>query len=211
MAAGARRLALTHHDPLRDDAGVDRVLEICRRRAAGSGLDVFAAAEGLEIRFAAKPAAASSAAAPDSAAPMAARAPEPAAIAGRPTILVADDDAEIVRLIVSVLEGEGYRVVSARDGESALRLARLERPALVLLDWEMPGADGMDVTRGLRQSADPALRDVAVVLITGRSGAENTAEGFAAGVTDYLTKPFRPAHLKARVQAWLQRRPGGDP
>ncbi len=202
MAAGARRLALTHHDPLRDDAGVDRVLEICRRRAEGSGLEVFAAAEGQEIRFAAKAAAAPRAAA---------RRPEPAAVSGRPTILVADDDADILRLIETTLESDGYRVVSARDGESALRLARLERPALVLLDWEMPGADGVEVTRCLRQSADPALRDVAVVLITGRSGAENTAEGFAAGVTDYLTKPFRPAHLKARVQAWLQRRPGGDP
>jgi CheY-like chemotaxis protein/phosphoribosyl 1,2-cyclic phosphodiesterase len=205
IAAGAKRLALTHHDPLRDDAGVDRVLELCRMRATGSGLDVFAAAEGQEIRFAAK--AASAAAAPPAMVPAAARVP--AAAAGQPTILVADDDAEIVRLIATVLEGEGYRVVSARDGESALRLARLERPALVLLDWEMPGADGVEVTRTLRDAADPALRDVAVVLITGRAGAENTAEGFAAGVTDYLTKPFRPAHLKARVQAWLQRRPGG--
>lgn len=200
VAAGARRLALTHHDPLRDDDGVDRVLAMCRRRAAGSGLEVFAAAEGQEIRFAAKAAAA----------PPAARRPAPAAIAGRPTILVADDDAEIVRLIETVLTGDGYRVVSARDGQSALRLAHAERPALVLLDWEMPGADGMEVTRSLRKEADPALRDVAVVLITGRSGAENTAAGFAAGVTDYLTKPFRPAHLRARVQAWLQRRPGGD-
>ena len=201
IAAGAKRLALTHHDPLRDDDGVDRVLALCRKRAAGNGLDVFAAAEGLEVRFAAK-----AEAAPFAAAATAARRPEPAAVAGQPTILVADDDAEIVRLIVTVLEGEGYRVVSARDGESALRLARLERPALVLLDWEMPGADGVEVTRGLRAADDPALREVAVVLITGRSGAENTAEGFAAGVTDYLTKPFRPAHLKARVQAWLQRR-----
>jgi len=71
----------------------------------------------------------------------------------------------------------------------------------------MPGADGMEVTRVLRNEADPALRDVPVVLITGLSGAENTAAGFAAGVTDYLTKPFRPAHIRARVQAWLMRRP----
>lgn len=205
IAAGARRLALTHHDPLRDDDGVDRVLAMCRRRAAGSGLEVFAAAEGQEIRFAAKEAAARPVPASASA-----RRPEPAAVAGRPTILVADDDPDIVRLIEATLESDGYRVLSVRDGESALRLARLERPALVLLDWEMPGADGMDVTRGLRAADDPALRDVAVVLITGRAGAENTAAGFAAGVTDYLTKPFRPAHLRARVQAWLQRRPGGE-
>jgi DNA-binding response OmpR family regulator len=75
----------------------------------------------------------------------------------------------------------------------------------------MPGADGIEVTRTLRGETDPALRDLPVVLITAQSGAENTAVGFAAGVTDYLTKPFRPAHVRARVQAWLLRRSGGAP
>ena len=70
----------------------------------------------------------------------------------------------------------------------------------------MPGADGMEVTRALRGEADPFLRNIPLVLITAQSGAENTALGFAAGVTDYLTKPFRPAHVRARVQAWLMRR-----
>ena len=64
----------------------------------------------------------------------------------------------------------------------------------------MPGADGMEVTRRLRDEPDAALRDVPVVLITAQSGPENTAAGFSAGVTDYLTKPFRPAHIRARVQ-----------
>jgi DNA-binding NarL/FixJ family response regulator len=65
----------------------------------------------------------------------------------------------------------------------------------------------LEVTRRLRNEPDPALRDVPVVLITAQSGPENTAAGFAGGVTDYLTKPFRPAHVRARVQAWLLRRP----
>jgi two-component system phosphate regulon response regulator PhoB len=84
-------------------------------------------------------------------------------------------------------------------------LAREEHPALVLLDWEMPGASGVEVTRALRGDADGALRDVPVVLITSQTGPENTAVGFAAGVTDYLTKPFRPAHVRSRVRAWLLR------
>jgi two-component system phosphate regulon response regulator PhoB len=84
-------------------------------------------------------------------------------------------------------------------------VARLEHPALVLLDWQMPGADGMEVTRALRADGDPALRCVPVVLITAQGGAENTAAGFAAGVTDYLTKPFVLANVRARVQAWLLR------
>jgi len=136
---------------------------------------------------------------------VAARLPEPTLQAGPHTILVADDDPVMVRLLTLALEQDGFRVVTASDGKTALRLARLERPALILLDWEMPGADGMEVTRTLRAETDPALRDVPLVLITAQSGAENTAAGFAAGVTDYLTKPFRPAHVRARVQAWLLR------
>ncbi len=203
VAACAKRLALTHYDPLRDDDAVDRLVEVCRRRAAaaGSPLQVFGAAEGQELRFVER----------DTRAPGAIRPPEPAMKAGPHTILVADDDPTIVRLLTLALEQDGFRVVTANDGESALRLARHERPALILLDWQMPGADGIEVTRVLRNEADAALRDVPMVLITAQLGAENTAAGFAAGVTDYLTKPFRPAHVRARVQAWLQRRPTEAP
>ena len=203
IAARAKRLALTHHDPFRDDEAVDRVLEMCRRRAsaAGSGLEVFAAAEGQELRFIER----------DAKTPAAARAPEPVSKVGPHTILVADDDPTIVRLLALALEQDGFRVVTASDGEAALRLAQLEHPDLILLDWQMPSADGMEVTRRLRNGPDPALRDVPVVLITAQFGPENTAAGFAAGVTDYLTKPFRPAHVRARVQAWLLRRPPEAP
>ena len=203
VAARAKRLALTHHDPLRDDEALDRVVEMCRRRAsaAGSGLEVFAAAEGQELQFIGR----------DSKTPAAARALEPARKAGPHTILVADDDPTIVRLLTLALEQDGFRVVTASDGEAALHLARLEHPDLILLDWQMPSADGTEVTRRLRNEPDPALRDVPVVLITAQSGPENTAAGFAAGVTDYLTKPFRPAHVRARVQAWLLRRSAEAP
>jgi CheY-like chemotaxis protein len=200
VAAGARRLALYHHDPLRDDEALDRIVEICRRRAsaAGTGLEVFGAAEGGEVWLVEGDAASTHAAGP----------PAPTLKGGPHTILVVDDDPTIVRLLTLALEQDGFRVVTANDGETALRLARLERPALILLDWEMPGADGIEVTRALRDEADPLLRDVPLVLITAQSGAENTAAGFAAGATDYLTKPFRPAHVRARVQAWLLRRRG---
>jgi len=178
-------------------------VEMCRRRAraAGSGLEVFAAAEGQELRFVER----------DAETAAAARAPKPARKIGPHTILVADDDPTIVRLLTLALEQDGFRVVSASDGDAALRLARLVYPDLILLDWQMPSADGVEVTRQLRNELDPALRDVPVVLITAQSGPENTAAGFAAGVTDYLTKPFRPAHVRARVQAWLLRRPTDCP
>jgi CheY-like chemotaxis protein len=198
VVARARRLALFHHDPLRNDDAIDRLVEACRQRAAaaGSALDVFAAAEGEELHLLER-----EAAAPGTEAPAG-----PTLTSGLPTILVADDDPTIVRLLTLALEPDGFRVVTANDGKIALDLARREHPALILLDWQMPGADGIEVTRALRGEPDPALRTVPVVLITAQSGADNTAAGFAAGVTDYLTKPFRPAHVRARVQAWLQRR-----
>ncbi len=198
VAAGAKRLALFHHDPLRSDEALDRLVEICRRRAdsAGSALQVFAAAEGEELRLIER----------DAATPRAETLPGPMLKSGPLTILVADDDPTIVRLLTLALEPDGFRVVTANDGKSALARARLEHPALILLDWQMPGADGIEVTRALRRGADPVLREVPVVLITAQSGPDNTAAGFAAGVTDYLTKPFRPAHVRARAQAWLLRR-----
>jgi len=202
VAAGAKRLALFHHDPFRTDDAVDRLVEVCRRRAsaAGRALEVFGAAESKAVHLVERAAAESSTDLPLGL----------AVKSGPVTILVADDDPTIVKLLTFALEPDGFRVVTANDGKTALDRARIERPSLILLDWQMPGADGIEVTRALRRERDPALRDVPVVLITAQSGADNTAAGFTAGVTDYLTKPFRPAHVRARVQAWLLRsRAGG--
>src|SRR5262249_56810057 len=76
------------------------------------------------------------------------------------TILIADDDPTVVQLLTLTLQPEGFRLLTASNGETALRMARAERPALILLDWQMPGADGMAVTRALRADADPNVRDV---------------------------------------------------
>lgn len=201
LAAGARRLALFHHDPLRDDDAVDRLVEVCRRRvvAHGGELDVFAAAEGQTLELA------TSEVAPACPAGQ----PAPSGVgreqSGPPTILVADDDPTIVAILSALLQQDGFRVLTAADGKTALRLARAERPALILLDWHMPALEGLELTRILRADADPALRDVPIVLFTGDAGQENTAAGFAAGVTDYLTKPFKPPLVRARVRAWLVR------
>lgn len=110
-----------------------------------------------------------------------------------------------MRLLTLTLRQEGYRLVTAADGDSALALARAERPALVLLDWTMPGIDGLAVCRAIRADADPRVRALPVVLLTARAAAEDTAAGFASGVTDYLTKPFNPAYVRSRVRAWLMR------
>jgi CheY-like chemotaxis protein len=199
VAAGARRLALFHHDPLRDDDAVDRLVQGCRRRAAAAatGLEVFAAAEGQMLELTGPVGVVSSPSGPAATA---------GALAGSPTVLIADDDPTMVELLTTTLRREDVRLLTAADGESALRIARAERPALILLDWHMPGLEGPEVTRALRADADPYFRNVPVVLLTAESGTEKTEAGFAAGVTDYLTKPFKPPLVRARVRAWLQRR-----
>ena len=107
------------------------------------------------------------------------------------------------------LRPEGFRLLSASDGNAALEIARAERPDLLLLDWNMPGRNGLEVCRALRAESDPDLRDVPVVLLTAQIEAEDTAAGFAAGVTDYVTKPFKPAHIRSRVHVWLRRKHAG--
>jgi phosphoribosyl 1,2-cyclic phosphodiesterase len=205
LAAGARRLALFHHDPSRDDDAVDRLVETCRERviAARGSLDVFGAAEGQALEVTA-----GEGTTPHSVSP------EGTALGvpdkhGPLTVLVADDDPTIVALLTATLRQDGFRVLTAGDGEAALRIARAERPALILLDWRMPALEGVEVTRALRGDSDPYLRSVPIVLLTGETGSENTAAGFAAGVTDYLIKPFKPPFVRARVRAWLVR--GGAP
>jgi CheY-like chemotaxis protein/phosphoribosyl 1,2-cyclic phosphodiesterase len=203
LAAGAKRLALFHHDPLRNDASLDRLVESCRKRAVAGELDVFAAAEGQTIELPER----------EAVAPRAARRPEAAVAQGLgtapATILLVDDDPDIVRLLTLTLRPEGYRLLSASDGNTALEIARAVHPDLLLLDWNMPGRNGLEVCHALRAGSDPDLRDVPVVLLTAQVGAEDTAAGFAAGVTDYVTKPFKPAHIRARVHVWLRRKHAG--
>jgi CheY-like chemotaxis protein/phosphoribosyl 1,2-cyclic phosphodiesterase len=202
-AGGVKRLALFHHDPLRDDAALDQLVERCRQRAAAGGLDVFAAAEGQTIELSER----------ETATPRAARPPEAVIAktveAPSATILLVDDDPDILRLLTLTLRPEGFRLLSASDGNTALEIARAERPDLLLLDWNMPGRNGLEVCHALRDESDPDLRDVPVVLLTAQGAAEDTAAGFAAGVTDYVTKPFKPAHIRARVHAWLGRKRAG--
>jgi CheY-like chemotaxis protein/phosphoribosyl 1,2-cyclic phosphodiesterase len=202
VAAHAKRLALFHHDPSRDDRAIDTLLARCRQRVAArpEAPEIFAAAEGQYL-VVVRP----GSQAPATTSAGTATADRAVGRTREATVLIADDDPDVMAVLLETLEPEGFRVLSAGDGDAALALARAERPDVVVLDWMMPGQDGLAVCRALRADSDPRIAEVPVVLITGRTDAADTETGFAAGVTDYLTKPFKPSHLLARLQAWLLR------
>jgi two-component system alkaline phosphatase synthesis response regulator PhoP len=121
--------------------------------------------------------------------------------------LVVDDDAEVVRLLRAYLEQEGYQVLTAYDGEEALHVIRREHPDLVMLDLMMPKRDGWDVTRTVRRA--PELSATPIIMLTARVDDQDKIVGLELGADDYVTKPFNPREVVARVRAVL-RRAGGD-
>lgn len=122
----------------------------------------------------------------------------------KPVVLVAEDDEDILALVVFDLEDEGYEVLTARNGKEAISLAFDRLPDLILLDVAMPGLDGYEVTRRLR--AEESTRGTPVVLLTARAQVRDVILGFEAGANDYVTKPFRPDELRTRLHAALGRR-----
>ena len=118
-------------------------------------------------------------------------------------ILVVDDEPDITALVAYHLARGGYRVSTAASGTEALRLARAERPDLVILDLMLPGVSGYDVLAELRRLDD--TRDVGVILLSARREEVDRIRGLTLGADDYLTKPFSPAELSLRVGAVLRR------
>ena len=121
------------------------------------------------------------------------------------TILVVDDETNIADLVELYLRKEGYRVLKAGTGEDGLAAARRERPRLVVLDVGLPGIDGLEVCRRLRADAVPGLSGVPVIFLTARDSEIDRILGLELGADDYLTKPFSPRELVARVKAILRR------
>jgi DNA-binding response OmpR family regulator len=115
-------------------------------------------------------------------------------------ILVVDDEQAIIDLLEYNLRQTGYRVVVARDGHAALRLARTERPDLIILDLMLPGPDGFDVCRELRRGGS-----VPIIMLTARDDEVDRVVGLELGADDYVTKPFSVRELMARVKAVLRR------
>jgi two-component system alkaline phosphatase synthesis response regulator PhoP len=118
-------------------------------------------------------------------------------------ILVVDDDKEIVRVLRSYLEQAGYEVFTAYDGSSALHILAREHPDLVVLDLMLPDKDGLDITRYVR--SQPSLARVYVLMLTARVEDTDKVVGLEIGADDYVTKPFNPREIVARVRSALRR------
>jgi len=121
-------------------------------------------------------------------------------------ILVVDDDREIVRLTRAYLEQSGYQVLVAYDGETALHVLRRENPDLVILDLMLPDRNGLDVTRTVRR--DASLAAMPIIMLTARVDDQDKIVGLELGADDYVTKPFNPSELMARIRAVLRRAQG---
>jgi two-component system phosphate regulon response regulator PhoB len=119
-------------------------------------------------------------------------------------ILVVEDEPAIQELIAASLQHAGHRVLRAYDAEEAIRLVRETLPDIILLDWMLPGMSGIQYARRLR--GEERTRDLPIIMLTARSEEHDKIAGLEAGADDYLTKPFSPRELLARIKAVLRRR-----
>ncbi len=120
------------------------------------------------------------------------------------TILIVDDEQDILELIKYNLKNEGYSILTAQAGEQAIKIAKQSLPDLVVLDLMLPGIDGFEVTRYLRNAEQ--TRDLPIVMLTAKGEESDIITGLELGANDYISKPFSPKVLVARIRAILRRR-----
>ncbi len=121
----------------------------------------------------------------------------------RKTILIIDDEQGIVDVCRDYLLGEGFDVLEANDGIRGLELARTSQPDLIILDWMLPGMDGLSICRTLRK-----MDDVPIIMLTAKGEEDDRIQGFECGADDYICKPFSPRELVSRVKSILKRSSG---
>ena len=189
-----RRLALYHHDPMRDDAGVDRLVEAARRRAAGHALEVFGAAEGLVIEL--EP---SSRAGPAEAPARDEAKAVPGAVE-QIVLLAADAHGEPACVLTAAVQADRGRLLVADDADALLRDALEQRPSVVLLERSVFGRDALALCSELRDRL--GSDDLPVVVVVPQREDIDIAAGERAGVTDWLAWPFKESYARTRLQRW---------
>jgi len=198
-AAGAKRLAFTHHDPLRDDEAIDAVVAAVRaaKHDPASTLEVFAAADGMTVDVAAPAAPAAESAATGNSA----LASDLGGLVEH-SVLLAVSNAALAGTLAEAARSHRLRVLEAKDGPSAWRVARAEHPSLVIVEQDLPGNDDFALCRAMRSATPAEGNDVPVVVL---ADTEDRDAGHAVGVTDWLTPPFSPTFARTHMQAWIMR------
>ncbi len=200
--AGVRRLALFHHDPLRDDAGVDGLVTLARERVAAEGgrVEVFGAAEGGA--YTVQPSARAPSKRP--AGPGSALA-SPAGALGDQSVLIAVHDAACSSLLCEAARADGLGVFDPEGAPAILATVRNEQPSLMMLEDAQPGLDALAVCRQVRSLEGAYAKNVAIVLLKDAEEPERREEEADVGVTDWLLKPFDNMYARTRIRAWLLR------
>jgi len=196
---GAKRLAFTHHDPLRDDAAIDQVIEAVRtaKADATSSLEVFGAADGMTVDVTAS---ATKSAEVSSTAPSALASDLGGLV--EHSVLLAVANPVQAGALAEAARSHRLRVLEAKDGPTAWRLVRAEHPSLVIVEQNLPGNDDFALCRALRGATPAEGNDVPVVVL---ADTEDRDAGQAVGVTDWLTPPFSPTFARTHMQAWIMR------
>jgi phosphoribosyl 1,2-cyclic phosphodiesterase/FixJ family two-component response regulator len=197
--ADVKRVALTHHDPLRDDDALDRLLTRVRAqvRETGSSLDIFAAAEGHVVEVVPSAVMRS----PRRAGRFRAETRiEPAL--DECSILLSMADVRTAAALSEAIRDEGMRVSSFSDAQEAQGLIAKDRPALAILEHDPPGIDGMSTCRAIRADESNHKYQVPVIMVAAQ---EDQAAAAAAGVTDWLVRPFSDAYARTKIRAWVFR------
>jgi len=198
-AAGARRLALFHHDPRRDDDAMD-ALVAAARAAAGAGLEVLAAAEGLVLDVTPDPARSS----PPRSAPAVAQTPVPSELLSQ-AVLVAIDDAELRDRLLESIRADGLAAQTAATADAVLAAVEAEPPSVLLLGRRIGGRDGLEVCRALRKRAAGYARELSIVVVASDDAEVDRAAGAEAGVTDWLVGRVSALYARTRIRAWALR------
>ena len=197
--AGAKRLALTHHDPLRDDDAVDQMQEAARTRASEAGveLDVFAAKEGMEIELSGV-----------ARQPVKAKTPEFSAVTEvdaallQHSILLGTNDVSLVKLVSEIAQAESIALHVEKVSDGVLRYVEAEAPSLVMLDAELASADKSEVCRAIRSLNDTYAREVPIIAV---AASERDINDVREHINDWLIKPFSNEFARTRIRAWLLR------
>ena len=197
--AGARRLVLFHHDPLRDDVGLDQVLAAARRQA-GSALEVTAATEGQTVEVVPT----SLVPGPEHPASVAAETSPPREMLAR-SVLVALDPGALREQLLEAVHADDLTAVSPADAADVLALARATPPSVLLLGRRIGGRDGLGVCRALRAGAEGPAAALPIVIVAADESETDRAAGAQAGVTDWLVAPFSTLYARTRIRAWALR------